>query len=67
MFCAYTRETVRYLGFVELDITHVIIVIISGIVFGVVGSKFMKKMQPDYLNLISGIVIAGFAIYNLIK
>lgn len=58
---------IRYLGFVELDITHVIIVIISGIVFGVVGSKFMKKMQPDYLNLISGIVIAGFAIYNLIK
>lgn len=58
---------VRYLGFIELNLLHVIIVIISGLAFGIVGSKLMKKIQPDYLNLISGIVIAGFAIYNLVK
>ncbi|MBQ8043187.1 MAG: sulfite exporter TauE/SafE family protein [Clostridia bacterium] len=58
---------VRYLGFVQLNIMHVIVVIISGLVFGIVGSKLMKKLQPDYLNLISGLVIAGFAIYNIIR
>ena len=57
----------RYLMFVEIEISHVIIVIISGLVFGGVGSKIMKKLQPDYLNLISGIIIAGFAIYNLVR
>lgn len=58
---------IRYLTFVQMEITHVIIVIISGLVFGIVGSKLMKKLQPDYLNLISGLVIAGFAIYNIIR
>lgn len=58
---------VRYLGFVKLEVLHLIAVILAGLVFGVVGSKIMKKLQPDYLNLISGIVMAGFAIYNLIK
>lgn len=58
---------IRYLAFVKIDVTHVIIVIISGLIFGIIGSKLMKKLQPDYLNLISGIVIAGFAIYNIIR
>lgn len=58
---------VRYLNFIKLKIIHVIIVIITGLIFGILGSKLMKKIQSDWLNLISGIVIAGFAIYNLIK
>lgn len=58
---------VRYLAFVKVKFLHVIIVIISGFVFGIIGSKFMKKLQPDYLNLISGIIVAGFAMYNLIR
>ena len=58
---------IRYLSFVKLEITHGIIVVGSGLIFGVLGSKLMKKLQPDYLNLISGIVIAGFAIYNIIR
>ena len=57
----------RYLSFIEIEISHVIIVTGSGLIFGIIGSKFMKKLQPDYLNMISGIVIAGFAIYNIIK
>ena len=55
----------RYLGFVKLDVGHVIIVTIAGLIFGVIGSKIMKKLQSDYLNLISGVIVAGFAIYNL--
>jgi len=58
---------IRYLTFIEVEIIHVIIVVITGLIFGIMGSKIMKKLQPDYLNLISGIVVAGFAIYNLLR
>lgn len=58
---------IRYLTFIKLELIHVIIVIVCGFLFGIVGAKLMKKLQPDYLNLISGVVVAGFAIYNLIK
>lgn len=58
---------VRYLEFVALKPAHIVIVILCGIVFGVVGSKLMEKLKSDYLNLLSGLVVAGFAIYSLIK
>ena len=58
---------IRYLEFVEIKISDAIIVIISGLIFGTVGSKIMKKIKSEYLNLLSGLVIAGFAIYNLVK
>ena len=58
---------IRYLTFIKLEVFHVIVTVVAGLIFGVVGSKIMKKLQPDYLNLISGIIVAGFAIYNLIK
>ena len=58
---------VRYLTFVKVEILHVVIVAITGLIFGIVGSKIMKKLQPDYLNLISGIVVAGFAVYNIMR
>jgi len=58
---------IRYIMFMDVNLTHVVIVVLSGFVFGIIGSKIMKKLQPDYLNLISGIVIAGFAIYNLMR
>ena len=58
---------IRYLGFVELEMKHIAIVIIIGAIFGSMGSKLMKKIPADYLNLISGMIISGFAIYNLVK
>ena len=58
---------IRYLTFVEVEILHIVIVVITGLIFGIIGSKIMKKLQPDYLNLISGIVVAGFAIYNILR
>ena len=58
---------VRYLTFVKVEILHVVIVVITGLIFGIIGSKIMKKLQPDYLNLISGIIVAGFAVYNIIR
>lgn len=58
---------IRYLTFVEVEILHVIIVVVTGLIFGIIGSKIMKKLQPDYLNLISGVVVAGFAVYNILR
>lgn len=58
---------IRYLSFVNLQLQHIIIVIIFGGFFGLIGAKLMKKISSDYLNLISGILIAGFAIYSLIR
>ena len=58
---------VRYLSFIKPQIYHVIVVIIAGIIFGIAGSKLMRKIQPDYLNLISGLVVTGFALYNLVS
>lgn len=58
---------IRYLFSIKLKLVEVIIIAICGLIFGVVGSKIMKKIPADYLNLISGIVISGFAIYSLIR
>ena len=58
---------IRYLTFIEVKLFHVIVVVIAGLIFGIIGSKIMKKIQPDYLNLISGIIVAGFAIYNILR
>lgn len=57
----------RYISFVDLRANDITIAIIAGIIFGGVGSKLMKKLQSDYLNLISGLTMAGFAIYNLVQ
>lgn len=58
---------IRYLMFITINIKEAIIVAVCGLLFGIIGSKIMKRLQPDYLNLISGMVIAGFAIYNLMR
>lgn len=58
---------IRYNIFVKLKITDVIVVTITGLAFGTVGSKIMKKIKPDYLNLISGIAITGFSFYSILK
>ena len=58
---------IRYLSFIEIKINDIIVVGIIGLVCGTIGSKIMKKIESNYLNLISGIVIAGFAIYNIVR
>jgi len=54
-----------YIGIVEFDILQVIIVALSGLVFGIIGSKLMGKIKSNYLNLISGLIIFGLGIYRL--
>lgn len=57
----------RYLKDIKIDIREIIIVGIVGLLFGPVGSKIMKKIPSGYLNLISGLLITGLAIYSLIR
>lgn len=58
---------IRYLKSVQLNLTKIVIVAIVGLFFGMCGSKIMKKIPAGYLNLISGILVAGFSIYSLIR
>ena len=68
VICIVTVVTfVRYLYFVDLDFSHVAIVALFGSVFGIVGSKLMKKIESNYLNLLSGLVTTGFALYGIMK
>lgn len=57
----------RYSLVAEFKINQIIIVIITGIIFGKIGAKLMPKINSNLLNLISGIIVVGFSIYNLIK
>lgn len=58
---------IRYIAFVKLDLVKIITVAIVGISCGWIGSKLMKKIEANYLNLISGILVTVFAICRLIK
>lgn len=57
---------VRYLRFVQINWMHVIITVLCGILFGLVGSKLMQKIPSKFLNILSGIIIIGLSIYNLV-
>ena len=57
----------RYSLVAEFKINQIIIVTITGIIFGKVGAKLMTKINSNLLNLISGIIVVGFSIYNLIR
>lgn len=58
---------IRYLMNIKISILDGVLVGLIGIVFGVLGSKIMKKIPSGYLNLISGAIVAGFAMYSLIR
>ena len=57
---------VKYLFSVKLQILDVIIVCITGIIFGTIGAKISKKMPSKYLNLISGMLLLIFSTISLI-
>ena len=57
---------IRYLKVIDVELNSVLIVGITGIVFGVAGTKLMKKLDANTLNIFSGILIAGLSLYKLI-
>lgn len=54
-----------YSSFVNLDFTKVIVLAIIAAITGVIGSKIMKKIPSNILNLISGILIVALTLYKL--
>jgi len=56
---------VRYMQHITVDYKNMIAVAIIGIVCGVIGTKFMKKINSVYLNLASGILVAALSAFNL--
>lgn len=55
-----------YSSFVKLDFLKIIVVAIIAAITGYLGSKLMKKIPSEYLNLLSGILIIGLTIYKLV-
>ena len=56
---------IGYIKFVEFNIWQAVIVALCGLIFGMIGSKFMSKINSNCLNLISGLLIFGLGIYRL--
>lgn len=50
---------------VKIKLINIIIVAISGIIFGALGAKIMKKMESNTINLLSGLIIFGLSMYNI--
>ena len=55
-----------YSKIIKLDFKIVFLVIIISIISGFIGSKIMKKIPSNFLNLISGILIVGLTLYKMI-
>ncbi len=55
-----------YSSFVEFDILKIITIAIVAAITGFLGSKIMKKIPANYLNLISGVLILVLTIYKII-
>lgn len=56
-----------YAKFVKYSILKIIIIAIISIISGFIGSKIMKKIPPDILNLISGISLVILTIIRIYK
>jgi len=58
---------IRYLFDVHVELTKIILVCVIGFVFGSIGSKIMTKIPEGYLNVLSGLLVVGFALYSLLR
>ena len=68
IFCISLVTIISLIGYIKIakfKMYQVITVIICGLIFGVIGSKIMNKINSNYLNLLSGVIIFGLSIYKL--
>lgn len=56
-----------YSKLIELKFNLIIMIIFIAILSGLIGTKVMKKIPSDILNLISGILIVSLTIYKVIS
>lgn len=55
-----------YMNFVKFELNYVITFAIIAAITGVIGTKLMKKIPSDILNLISGVLIVSLTLYKMI-
>lgn len=55
-----------YKNQINFEISKAIIFIIISFISGIIGSKLMKKIPSNILNLISGLLISVLTIYKII-
>lgn len=58
---------IGYGNFVDFEVSKIILIVITSIISGFIGSKLMKKIQPDILNLISGAMLIILTIISFLK
>ena len=56
-----------YSSFVDYDIIKIIVLSIIAAITGYLGSKLMKKIPSNILNLISGFLLVGLTIYKFLS
>lgn len=69
IFCMSIVTIISLVGYIkiaEFELYQILTVSICGALFGFVGSRLMNKMNSNYLNLISGILVFGLGIYKLL-
>lgn len=54
-----------YFTIVKFDLSKIFLLIIIAIISGIIGTKLMKKIPSDILNLVSGLLISGLTIYKM--
>ncbi len=57
----------RYMKVVNAPAKEIVIVIITGVIFGTLGTKIIKKINPNVLNIFSGTLIVGLSLYKLLR
>ena len=56
-----------YSTFINYDISKVVVLGVISAITGYIGSKLMKKISSNVLNLISGILLVGLTIYKFLS
>lgn len=54
-----------YMTMVKFDFIKICILVAIAIISGIIGSKLMKKIPSNVLNLISGILISVLTLYKI--
>lgn len=55
---------IGYSKITEYDLKNVLILAIISVISGIIGTKIMKKIPADILNLIAGVLITGLTLYR---
>lgn len=69
VICITITTLISIIGYVTIanfKWKEIIIVATVSVIFGNIGAKLMNKINSNVLNIISGLVIAGFSLYKII-